>query len=742
MVAITVGVACYNVEAWVEKCVVSLLGQTFKDFEIIAIDDGSTDRTGALLDSLAARDDRLRVIHQENAGLGPVKNNILREARGKFIAFVDGDDWIAPECLEEAYRCAIEDDLDVVAFGWVRIEDGTGRILARRDDHQERNVKDAEDMREAAFSARMNLMSCASLVRTSLFIENDLEFPSVGHEDIYVTPFLYFYGKRFGYVDQDLYYWRVREGAITQTISMFRVDGYLGIFESWKARLSRERRFEDYRGAVIAGFFAYLSSTHRQIAKQDGANVELLDYFRNQIRNLFLSVEELREYKKYLSILELRRYKDIISIIEQTPSERNERSRMIPTPEIPSVGRSLIRICRNRGVRSFVRRRLTSPTAVVLAAGLALTGAAHTGPVWSAWLSVSGLTLVCLVIVKESVLWRWRREGDLARFVSRLEWAKNRFSTERSRWERTLSEALSSERARSERALSVERNHRTLVDVHLADRDLPVRRILLLLSMHRSGSTWLFDLLRTHSAVRVEPTARVWTALGLDGWRYPSAFFHVDGASVPLEITPGLGAAIPAFPRVDIPGIDEADQWVLEKGHPEFVGFEANRLAARVGGLRDRGVEIEIIYGVRRPLDSMWSMAELKAREPSWYAKVPFNEVPRHTAQSLATLAEVRSLIGGTVVEYESLPDGLALRGLSRRLAPDWDETEIDRWLAHATAVTERAKRRQREDAGFLGDRDPLRDPDGPEGIWLSCAAEMEAAKATYRRLIAEDEAG
>ena len=456
--ALTVGVSCYNVEAWVEECVVSLLGQTFKDFEIVAIDDGSTDGTGELLDSLAAHDDRLRVIHQENAGLGPVKNNILREARGKFIAFVDGDDWLAPECLEEVYRCAVEDDLDVVAFGWIRIENGTGRILARRDDHQERNVKDVEDMRKAAFSARMNMMSCASLVRTSLFIENNLEFPSVGHEDIHVTPFLYFYGKRFGYVNQDLYCWRVREGSITQTITMSRIDGILSIFESWKARLSREQRFGDYRDAVIPGFFAYLSSARRRITEQDGVNVELLDCFRNRV----LLIPDLREYKKYLSVLELRRYENIISIIEQTPSERNERPQVTSTLEIPSVGRHLIRIFRNRSVRSFAGRRLTSPTAAVLAAGLALTGAAHVGPAWSAWLSVSGLTLVCLVVVKESVLWRWRREGDLVRSAAQWKWTRNRFSTDRSRSERVLSEAVSKalseavslERARSEKALS------------------------------------------------------------------------------------------------------------------------------------------------------------------------------------------------------------------------------------------------------------------------------------------------
>ena len=246
-------------------------------------------------------------------------------------------------------------------------------------------------------------------------------------------------------------------------------------------------------------------------------------------------------------------------------------------------------------------------------------------------------------------------------------------------------------------------------------------------------------MLRTHPAVRTEPTARVWTELGIDGWRYPRAFHHADGARVPMEITPDLGAAIPGFPQAVVPDIrrvDESDRWTVEKAHPQFVGFDAARLGGRIRNLRERGVDVEVVYGVRRPLDAMWSMAEFKTRDPAWYSFLPIEDVPRFIARSLDVLVALRTLVGGTVVGYETLPDGVVMNALCRRLDTSWNDAAVKAWLAHAAAVTQRSKRRQRSDSAFLGDRDRRRNPDGPDGAWTSQAAAIEAANAAWAELV------
>ena len=93
---------------------------------------------------------------------------------------------------------------------------------------------------------------------------------------------------------------------------------------------------------------------------------------------------------------------------------------------------------------------------------------------------------------------------------------------------------------------------------------------------------------------------------------------------------------------------------------------------------------------------------------------------------------------GGSVVEHENLPDGVTVHRLGRMLDPSWGDAEAGSWLSHAASVTERTKRRQGPNAGFLGERDRARSPDGPNQVWIAHAAAVEAAKAAHRRLVAE----
>lgn len=103
MSMISVIVPVYKVEAYLDKCISSIVRQTYTNLEIILVDDGSPDRSGEICDRWAAKDDRIRVIHQENAGGGTARNVALDAARGELIAFVDSDDYIAPDMYEHLY---------------------------------------------------------------------------------------------------------------------------------------------------------------------------------------------------------------------------------------------------------------------------------------------------------------------------------------------------------------------------------------------------------------------------------------------------------------------------------------------------------------------------------------------------------------------------------------------------------------------------------------------------------------
>lgn len=114
-------VPIYNVEAYLKKCIDSILNQSFSDFELLLIDDGSPDGCPTICDTYAARDARVRVIHKSNGGLVSARNTGIHAAVGEYICYIDGDDWIAQDLLETAYVTGIrEHRADMVIFGIVK----------------------------------------------------------------------------------------------------------------------------------------------------------------------------------------------------------------------------------------------------------------------------------------------------------------------------------------------------------------------------------------------------------------------------------------------------------------------------------------------------------------------------------------------------------------------------------------------------------------------------------------------
>ena len=122
MPTISVIVPVYNAPKYIHRCVDSILAQTFTDFELILVDDGSPDNCGAICDEYAAKDDRVRVIHQENQGQAAARNHAVAVARGEWVCFVDSDDMIHPQMLEHLYRAAQEPNVGISACGAMEAE--------------------------------------------------------------------------------------------------------------------------------------------------------------------------------------------------------------------------------------------------------------------------------------------------------------------------------------------------------------------------------------------------------------------------------------------------------------------------------------------------------------------------------------------------------------------------------------------------------------------------------------------
>lgn len=117
---ISVIIPVYNVERYLEQCLISVINQSFQELEIILVDDGSQDRSSEICDEYARKDKRIKVIHKENGGLMAAWKDGVRVSKGEYIGFVDSDDWIDEDMYENLYRAVQENQADIALCGWIR----------------------------------------------------------------------------------------------------------------------------------------------------------------------------------------------------------------------------------------------------------------------------------------------------------------------------------------------------------------------------------------------------------------------------------------------------------------------------------------------------------------------------------------------------------------------------------------------------------------------------------------------
>lgn len=124
---VTIVLSIYNVEQYLERCIKSVVNQTYENLEIILVDDGSLDHCPEICDEWSRKDNRIKVIHKSNAGLGFARNTGIENATGEYICFFDSDDYIALDTIEKVYNCITNYNAEIVLFGFCNV-DSNGRI--------------------------------------------------------------------------------------------------------------------------------------------------------------------------------------------------------------------------------------------------------------------------------------------------------------------------------------------------------------------------------------------------------------------------------------------------------------------------------------------------------------------------------------------------------------------------------------------------------------------------------------
>lgn len=222
---ISVIVPVYNVEKYVEKCLSSILEQTFKDFEVIVVNDGSTDKS---LDKIKVfKDDRLVLIDQKNQGLSGARNSALKIAKGKYVTFIDSDDWISKNYLKEMINCAQKFHADIVSIKECTVINGKKYKYI----HRSLSVF-KENAADALFGIYNSNFACAKLLKKSLFTENNILFPlHKNYEDLGTMYKLYDKAKVAVVADKENYFYLIRSGSITQNKRVSDIEAQISFIQ-------------------------------------------------------------------------------------------------------------------------------------------------------------------------------------------------------------------------------------------------------------------------------------------------------------------------------------------------------------------------------------------------------------------------------------------------------------------------------------------------------------------------------
>ena len=171
MPKVSVIVPVYGVEKYLDRCVQSIVDQTYTNWELLLIDDGSPDRSGEMCDEWKKKDERIRVLHKKNGGVSSARNLGLDNAKGEWVMFVDADDWIEKKCLKVCVDTVLEEKLDVVQFNFKQVNDD-GKIFVRND-------KVTTKMGGNAFikNGIYNVATWAALISKRIIDAHNLRFP-------------------------------------------------------------------------------------------------------------------------------------------------------------------------------------------------------------------------------------------------------------------------------------------------------------------------------------------------------------------------------------------------------------------------------------------------------------------------------------------------------------------------------------------------------------------------------------
>ncbi len=237
----------YNVEKFLNKTLDSVLAQTFKDYEVIMVNDGSTDGSLAILKEYADKYNNFHLIDQNNCGLGKSRNVAIEAAKGEYIAFLDSDDFLAPNFFEVLYNNAIENDADISCCNYYLYYNKSCKKIYMPFTAKTGVYSNEVALKKLILDTTFHFFTWNKLFKRSLFIDNKVFFYDMYFEDVATCPQLFYYANKVSFVNKPLYYYRRHDKSILALIDAPKINDFiksLGIIRNF---LEKKNVYDKYK---------------------------------------------------------------------------------------------------------------------------------------------------------------------------------------------------------------------------------------------------------------------------------------------------------------------------------------------------------------------------------------------------------------------------------------------------------------------------------------------------------------
>lgn len=261
---ISIIVPVYKVENLLPKCIESILAQTYDNLEVILVDDGSPDLCGKICDEYAKRDNRIKVIHQENAGLAGARNAGLDIANGEYFGFVDSDDHISPDMYEILLNSIMREEADIAICGrYMELENG--ELIPMFDYKEQKVFNNQEAVRRFLLSDGLDVAAWDKLYKKELW--GDMRYPLYYvSEDVPVTSRLLAKAKKIVHCGKPLYYYLQRAGSLSHSVFNSKSWGLYYFYKEVGLEMAerfpnlKEEGYYYYYKALLVLLFRYAGS--------------------------------------------------------------------------------------------------------------------------------------------------------------------------------------------------------------------------------------------------------------------------------------------------------------------------------------------------------------------------------------------------------------------------------------------------------------------------------------------------